>query len=447
MSSRRALLASVFALSILAPTGPSAAQLLPSQEPPVEPAERLAATVDEETDRRLEDALARRLAPIDGLEEPEVRVEAGWVYLRGTALSAQARDEAESIARRTEGVVEVENAIEVTTAVGDRLVPVLEQARERLRGWVRALPLLGLGLLLVVAFGLLARWVGAREAWFGRLIRNPFMADLVRQISATTLFLVGLLLALELVEATALVGALLGAAGLFGVAMGFAFRDLAENYIASLLLTVRQPFEPNDWVSIDGEEGKVVRLTSRATILMTLDGNHLRLPNSRVFKATILNHTRNPLHRFSIDVGVGVAEDLVEAQRLGVEALAATDGVLGEPEPWCEVVELGDSSVLLRYRAWVDQRLANYLRVRSSAVRRLKEALDAGGVEMPEPGYRVRLDREEAEAAPPRRRQPRPRPAEVVERVEEADAVDRQIAAERAESEAEDLLAPDAPQE
>ncbi|MEZ5332771.1 MAG: mechanosensitive ion channel [Thermoanaerobaculia bacterium] len=440
----------VLALCAWAVTWPLVAQVLPVPDSKAEEsAAALPVTVDSRTDRRLEESLHKRLGPIEGLEELTVEVRAGWVYLGGTARSAEARDEAESIARRTEGVVEVENAIELSTQVGERLAPALQALRTRLLSWLRALPLVGVALALVVAFGLVSRWLGAREAWFRRGIRNPFLADLVRQLSATGLFVLGVLLALQLLEATALVGALLGAAGLLGVAVGFAFRDLAENYITSLLLSIRQPFAPNDHVVIDGEEGKVIRLTSRATILMTLDGNHLRLPNAKVFKASILNYTRNPLRRFAIGVGVGVGEDLVEAQRLGVRVLAATDGVLRDPEPWSEVAELGDSNVALRFYGWVDQREANFIRVRSSAVRRVKDALDEAEIDMPEPTYRVRVERASRRSAtgdepghPPAQEAPAP-----VEQIEEADAVDRQIAAERARSPADDLLDRDAPKE
>src|SRR3546814_6600583 len=68
---------------------------------------------------------------------------------------------------------------------------------------------------------------------------------------------------------------------------------------SDLMLSLRQPFRANDHVVIEGHEGRVVRLTSRATILMTLEGNHLRIPNSTVFKAVILNYTRNPERRRS----------------------------------------------------------------------------------------------------------------------------------------------------
>ncbi len=93
------------------------------------------------------------------------------------------------------------------------------------------------------------------------------------------------LVALEILDATAIVGALLGTAGVLGVALGFAFKDILENYLAGILMSLRQPFSPRDHVVIDGNEGLVIALNSRATILMTLDGNHLRLPNALVFRS------------------------------------------------------------------------------------------------------------------------------------------------------------------
>lgn len=87
-------------------------------------------------------------------------------------------------------------------------------------------------------------------------------------------------MALDLLEATALVGAVAGTAGLAGLALGFAFKDIVENYLAGLLLAFQRPFDKNDHVTVEDHAGKVVRLTPRETILMTMDGNHVRVPNA-----------------------------------------------------------------------------------------------------------------------------------------------------------------------
>src|SRR3546814_10287465 len=86
--------------------------------------------------------------------------------------------------------------------------------------------------------------------------------------------------------------------GVIGLVLGFAFKDIAENYIAGVLLSVRKPFSPGELIAIEDYQGKVVALTSRTTILMTLDGNQLQLPNALVFKSVLLNYSQNPRRRF-----------------------------------------------------------------------------------------------------------------------------------------------------
>ena len=93
-------------------------------------------------------------------------------------------------------------------------------------------------------------------------------------------------------------------------------KDTVENYIASILLSLRNPFEFNDFVDIGGNLGNVARLTTRATILISPDGNHIRIPNAMVFKAVIMNYTRNPQRRFQFDIGVDSAQDLKVAQHM-----------------------------------------------------------------------------------------------------------------------------------
>lgn len=314
------------------------------------------------------------------------------------------------------------------------------------------LPLLALALAVLLAFYWLGRLAGHWDRPYRRLSRNRFVRDLLRQVVRSAVVFLGLLFALELLGATGAAAAVLGTAGVLGLGLGFAFKDLVENYIAGVLLSLRQPFEPNDHVVIDDREGKVLRLTSRAAILMTLDGNHLRIPNAAVFKGVILNYSRNPRRRFSFPVGVGNDEDLARALRLGIEALAGVPGVLADPEPWAEIAELADSSVTLRYYGWIDQRESSFAHVRTAAIRRVKEALEGAGMDLPEPIFRVRT--EEVAEGPPEpgagreaAGEPLPDPSPTTP-TDARDAIDRQIEEERAEAPAEeDLLRPEAPKE
>jgi len=254
-----------------------------------------------------------------------------------------------------------------------------------------AVPLMLLSVLLVWLAWMFGNWMSRRAVFEHLVRRNAFLRNLARTTVRSVVVGLGLLAALELMDATALVGAVLGTAGVLGLALGFAFKETLENYLAGILMSLRQPFAPRDHLVIDGHEGVVIAMTSRATILMTLDGNHLRLPNALVFRSVMLNYTRNPSRRFEFDVGVGVGEDLVLAQSIGVDTLRVLDGVLVKPPARAYISTLGDSNVQLRFHAWVDQRSHDFLMVRSEAIRTVKLALERAGMDMPEPIYRVQL--------------------------------------------------------
>ena len=268
---------------------------------------------------------------------------------------------------------------------------VQERLLEKSYRVLAALPLFALALVLFVLIWQGGRWLSRRKAFERVGPKNPFMQDLARTTVQWVAIVIGLLVALEIMDATTLVGAVLGTAGALGVALGFAFRDILENYLAGILMGIRQPFAPKDHIVIDGNEGVLISLTSRATTLMTLDGNHLRLPNALVFRSVILNYTRNPRRRFSFDVGIGVNEDLVRAQQIGVDELRAIDGVIPVPPPRAFISALGDSNVQVRFHGWVDQKANDFLLIKSEAIRRVKLAMDEAGMDMPEPIYRVQL--------------------------------------------------------
>ena len=222
----------------------------------------------------------------------------------------------------------------------------------------------------------------------------------------------------------------------------------SKNYLAGILLSTRNPFEIGDAVEIDGKCGKVARLTSRDTVLVTLDGNHLRIPNGIVMNSVLLNFSRNPLRRFEFSVGVSTDYNLSEARTLGLETLAQNPAVLEDPAPLAVIDSLGDSSVAIKFFAWVDQRNHDFMKGRSESIRLIKESFDEAGIEMPEPIYRVNLRGDLPETAPPpKETRPAPKPRGE-SRVEAADiavdeALDEQIKDERKNSNEENLLEKD----
>ena len=239
---------------------------------------------------------------------------------------------------------------------------------------------------------------------------------------------------------------ILGAAGIIGLAIGFAVRDTVENFIASIMLSIRQPFRPNDSIEINGDEGMVIRLTSRATILLSFDGNHIRIPNSTVFKSRIVNYTRNAERRFLIDFGVAGDTDLTSAREVALNTLNGLPFVIDTPAANVWVHGLGDSTITLRCAGWVNQRDTSLALAKGQAIEAIKLALEDAGVEMPEPTYRL-ATQGAIETKPAKKKKKSKKQAVVLEDVKADEALDQIIEDERKELSNEDLLTQAAPEE
>lgn len=348
-------------------------------------------TVDDsaQQDAAIANRIREILRELDGYEDVTVTVSSGIVTLRGTALDGPSVTRLNEISGRVEGVVTIKNEVVETTDVVRRLDPALDRFRTRTEQFINYLPLAGIALtvftLVVLSGFAIARM---RYPW-DRLAPNAFIADIYRQIIRIAFLMGGVVIALDILGATALLSTILGAAGIIGLAIGFAVRDTVENFIASVMLSIRQPFRPNDTVEIEGDMGKVIRLTSRATILLSFDGNHIRIPNATVFKSRIVNYSRNDERRFVIDLGVAYDSDLARAQDLALQTVASLPFVIAEPAPAVWIEELGESAVVIKVAGWIRQHETSYLKARSEAWRLTMTAFEHAGIVMPETTLRV----------------------------------------------------------
>ncbi len=383
----------LLALAALLWAVPLAAQLEVPAEPTETPTpvQTIAATQEAGDDRRIAERIAGIFAELPAFGAVEVEVNEGVVSLSGTVPKPDDIARAEAIVNRVAGVVTVENGLERDLSLSAGSAGILTLA-DRWNSLVRMLPLIGMALGVWLAIAFLGYLIAGLGRLWHRIAPNSFLAELIASAIRFGFTIVGLVIALDMIGATALLGAVLGGAGVIGIALGFAMRDTIENYVASLLLSLRQPFRANDWVQIDTYEGRVIRLTSRATVLMTLDGNHLRIPNGQVFKAVIVNFTRNPQRRFHFDLGVDADDDARAARQLGRDTLAGLEFVLSDPPPEARIIEVGDSNVVIRFLGWVDQRDTDWWKAQSQAIPAVKGALEDAGFGLPEPIYRLRFD-------------------------------------------------------
>ncbi|MCX7567360.1 mechanosensitive ion channel family protein [Sulfitobacter sp. F26169L] len=346
------------------------------------------------TDSATQDgAIATRIRAIlkelDGFDDITVTVSSGIVTLRGHTLDTPTAQRLNELVGRVEGVVAIKNEVTETTDVVQRLNPAVERFFTRGKQLLAFTPLALIAISLFALIVLIGFVLARREQPWNRLAPNAFIADIYRQIFRLVFVVGGLIVALDIINATALLSGILGAAGIVGLAIGFAVRDTVENFIASIMLSIRQPFRPNDTVEIEGDTGKVIRLTSRATILLSFDGNQIRIPNSTVFKSRIVNFSRNAERRFTFELGVATEADLAKAQSLALSTLEGLPFVLKTPKASVWIESVGDSWVNMGMAAWIDQHDTSIVLARSEAIRLVQATYDSAGVGAQAPAYRL----------------------------------------------------------
>lgn len=383
---------------------PAIAQGPPSQSAP---SGAIATHDNVNTDLAILNRISSILAQLPDFDQINAQVDAGIVTLTGEVTEQPTVERLKTLIARVEGVVAIEDSVQLSTDLTTRLESVRERFQSRLTQVVAGLPFMGLGLAVGGVIVLAGGWLSRRERTLASIAPNPFIAGFLAQAIRLCTWIVALVVALDLMGARALLGTLLGAAGIFGLSLSFAARDTIEGFVATMLLSLRQPFNPNDLIEVNGLRGRVIRLTSRGTTLLTLDGDHIRIPNQIIYKAVLVNYTLNPERRFMVDLTIDPGADLGRARDLVVRALGNMDFVLKRPEPVAWLDAEGPEHVVIRAGGWVSQDGTDFDLARGEAFRLLRHELDAKGYLLPEPVHRIRLEQPEEEA-PSRVRPVRP---------------------------------------
>ncbi len=302
----------------------------------------------------LERTLAKLLGQYPGVRTVRVSVENGVVTIDGRVDDDDSHDEVTDFTRRVEGVRLVLNRL----VTDDEVMNAPELAWRELgrigqffaRKWL--LILIAVGVLLAATT--LARLFGrCSETLLAPFVSNAILRSVVGSILGGSLALGGLILALSILNLTHVVVSIVGLAGVVGLAVGFAFKDITENFIASVLLGVRRPFRVGDSLRVAGQSGSVLSLNTRATVLVTPEGDHVRIPNAVMFKEILVNSSASPGVRKGFDVTVPYEASTAEAQEAIAGALRSQDGILADPEPRATVEALEAGGVRLRATFWM----------------------------------------------------------------------------------------------
>lgn len=377
--------------------------------------EQAAPTEPNKTDADIASRLTGILESTGWFNRTRVFVQDGVVFLDGVTDVQEHQRWAGELAANSQGAGAVVNRIELDGDASATFSRAGEESARLYKRMVQAWPLLLLAIVIALVTWLVAALVGrASAAFLVPRITSPLLRSVIVRALSVPVFLLGIYFVLQVAGLTSLAVTVLGGTGLIGIIIGFAFRDIAENFLASLLLSVRNPFRTGDLIDVEGHVGIVQNLNTRSTVLLTLDGNHVQIPNATVYKSIIKNYSSIPNRRAEYMVGIGYDSSTATAQALINSVLKEHPAVLAQPEPLVLVDQLGAATVDLRVQYWFDSASYSPAKINSALLRLTKNALVAGGIELPDPAREVvfpngvpvwrsdrRADRPAAEAPEP----------------------------------------------
>ena len=173
--------------------------------------------------------------------------------------------------------------------------------------------------------------------------------------------------------------------GIVGFTVGFALKDIAENFVAGILLLLQQPFDIGDAVEVDGYGGTVESIEIRSTTVRTWDGLLVIIPNAAVYSHPITNYSKISKRRVSVTVGVAYETDLDQADAVILKVVEDLPGIKDDPAPFVTFNEFADSSINATVYFWIDTSEAGYFGSLDSVVKGIKRAFDQEGINIPYP--------------------------------------------------------------
>lgn len=266
---------------------------------------------------------------------------------------------------------------------------VNEVLRSYLNSLIEAAPSIVIAIVVFLLFLIAANFGrGFAIRMSDRVTDDESLKSLFGTLSRVAIIVVGLFCAASILFPGLQAGHLVGVLGLSSVAVGFAFKDIFQNFLAGVLILAQRPFQFGDQIIVTDFEGTVEDITIRSTLLKTYDGERVIIPNAHIYSSPVQVRTAHDVRRTRFSTGIGYDEDIDRGREVIMEALASCSEILQEPAPQVVVTEHGDSSVNFEVRFWTDSKIGNIVAARDEVATRVKNALDEADIEIPYP-YRT----------------------------------------------------------
>lgn len=269
---------------------------------------------------------------------------------------------------------------EVYSLINDKLEIWLEEG-------IKLLPNLVVAIFIAILFGIVSKIAGKL---IQRLLRSAFesrqIADLITAIFKVIILVAGMFIALDFVGLQGTVTSLLAGAGIVGLAIGFAFQDITENFIAGIAMGIRKPFQIGDVIEAEGVFGNVEAINLRNTLVTTFHGQREIIPNKILFRNVMTNYSALGVRRIEIPVGISYADDPARTRDILKETLNKKDYVINKEETTVYAKGFGDSSIDLLVWFWIKYPgETGFMEARHDAVVAIHRALKDADILIPFP--------------------------------------------------------------
>lgn len=266
---------------------------------------------------------------------------------------------------------------------------LVDQLEKYTEGFVRSLPNIAVAIVVLVVVWFLTKLLRriATKALEATQTRNALI-QLVKTLVTVVVWVLGILIAMAILFPSVEPGSILAALGVGGIAVGFAFKDIFENFLAGAMIMLRKPMRIGDYIHCEGVEGKIEEIMIRDTYVRQTDGQLVLVPNSMLYKNPVHIRTDQKLRRFEITAGVGYDVDVDEARKVIQSAVESIDVVSSEKPVQVFAKEFNSSSVDFNVRWWTESKPADMHKSRDLVIARIKRSLEDADMEIPYP-YRT----------------------------------------------------------
>ncbi len=268
---------------------------------------------------------------------------------------------------------------------------VITLLSERVLEWyeliIKYIPNIVIAFFVLLLFFYIAKSIKhASRKVLPKIFDSRSVIELLENVSFILINVFGLFAALEILGLEKTVTSILAGAGVIGIALGFAFQEIASNFVSGVFISLKEPYKVGDIIEVDNFVGEVTNIELRTTHVTTFQGLEIYIPNKDMFTKPVTNYTSTPRRRIDLEVGVSYEDDLELVEDVTKSAVKLIPNIIDSVEPEVFFHQFGDSSINLTVRVWIKYHNEKaFLESRHRAVILIKQSYDKHGITIPFP--------------------------------------------------------------